>query len=180
MFDKVNDERQNCKIGLIYQRCNQVDEYDMFSNDDLTEELRDFMQLLAERVSLKGFTKFRGDLDTKDDLHGQYSYYTVHETREIMFNIAPMIPSMKANGQCIERKGLVSNAFVCVIFQEKDAEFLPDFISGKVTQVYIIVQPTVINDELYFKVNRYSRIINDTIDRMNCSRLKHGIDMIQQ
>jgi signal-induced proliferation-associated 1 like protein 1 len=139
-------------VGIIYQRSEQNDEYDLFSNDHLSEELRDFLQLLADRVRLKGFARFRGDLDVKEDLHGEYSYYTQYHNHEMMFNVAPMIPSLKANGQCIERKGLVSNAFVCVIFQESDAEFSPEIISGKVTQVYITVRPMQINDELYFKV----------------------------
>jgi hypothetical protein len=108
--------------------------------------------MLADRVRLKGFNKYRGDLDIKDDLHGEYSYYTQYKNHEIMFNVAPIIPSTKANGQCIERKGLVGNAFVCIVFQETDTEFIPDFIFGKVTQVYITVQPTEIDDELYYKV----------------------------
>ncbi len=112
----------------------------------------DFLEILADRVRLKGFPKYRGDLDTKDDLHGEYSYYTVFDNHEIMFNIAPLIPSTKANGQCIERKGLVGNAFVCIVFQEAGAIFSPDFISGKVTQIYITVQPTIYNEQIYYKV----------------------------
>jgi len=72
-----------------------------------------------------------------------------------MFNIAPIIPSTKANGQCIERKGLVGNSFVCIVFQEPNAEFSPDFISGKVTQIYITVQPMKIDEKVYYKVNTH-------------------------
>lgn len=111
-----------------------------------------FLNILAERVRLKGFTKYRGDLDTKGDLHGEYSYYTGYRNHEIMFNVAPLVPSLKANGQCIERKGLVGNAFVCIVFQDPGAVFLPDYISGKVTQIYITVQPVVLEDGLYYKV----------------------------
>ena len=111
-----------------------------------------FLDIISLRVYLKGYNKYRGDLDTKDDLHGEYSYYTEYENHEIMFNIAPIIPSTKANGQCIERKGLVGNAFVCIVFQEPGANFLPDFISGRVTQVYITVKPCIIDEELYYKV----------------------------
>jgi hypothetical protein len=112
----------------------------------------DFLQILADRVRLKGFEKYRGDLDVKNDLHGEYSYYTQYNNHEIMFNIAPMIPSIKANGQCVKRKGLVGNSFVCIVFQESDTEFIPDFISGKVTQIYITVRPIKINEQIYYKV----------------------------
>ena len=162
LFDKLNDERQNCKVGLIYQRLDQTNEYDIFSNDNLSDDLLTFLQILSERVRLKGFNRYRGDLDVKDDLHGEYSYYTQYQNHEIMFNIAPLIPSTKANGQCIERKGLVGNAFVCIVFQEGDTEFIPDFISGKVTQVYITVQPIRIEEQLYYKVKKKQKFQNDS------------------
>ncbi|CAF3177243.1 unnamed protein product [Rotaria sp. Silwood2] len=157
LFDKSNDEKQNFKIGLIYQGLEQTNEYDMFSNDNLTDDLSNFLNLLAESVRLKGFNKFRGDLDIRDDLHGEHSYYTKYKNHEIMFNIAPIIPSKKANGQCIERKSLVGNAFVCIVFQEQDAEFTPDFISGKVTQIYITVQPCTIYENRYYKIAVWHR-----------------------
>lgn len=113
-----------------------------------------FLELLATRVRLKGFPTFRGDLDTKDDLHGEYSYHTSCDNHEIMFNIAPFVVSTKPNGQYIERKGLVGNAFVCVVFQEPGAIFSPDFISGKVTQIYITVQPIRQEQETYYKVKK--------------------------
>jgi hypothetical protein len=112
----------------------------------------DFLDFLADRVRLRGFPKYRGDLDIKDDLHGEHSYHTVYENHEIMFNISPLVPSTKANRQCIERKGLVGNAFVCIVFQDEGAVFKPDFISGKVTQIYITVQPLMHDKELYYKV----------------------------
>jgi hypothetical protein len=117
----------------------------------------DFLDLLADRVRLKGFQKYRGDLDIKEDLHGEHSYHTVYQNHEIMFNVAPLVPSTKANQQCIERKGLVGNAFVCIVFQEAGAIFSPDFISGKVTQIYITVQPLMHDDELYYKIGIWRR-----------------------
>lgn len=115
--------------------------------------MTDFLHMLGDRVRLKGFTKYRGDLDVKDDLHGEYSYYTVYENHEIMFNVAPMISTTKNSQRSrIERKGLVSNAFVCIIFQEQGADFNPSIIAGRVTQVYITVQPIRIENELFYKV----------------------------
>lgn len=126
--------------------------------------MSEFLKVLADRVSLKGFHKYRGDLDIKDDLHGDHSYYTIYDNHEIMFNVAPIIPSSKANGQCIERKSLVGNAFVCIVFQHPDADFTPDYIAGKVTQVYITVKPCIIDEELYYKVNK--RLLFREIERI--------------
>lgn len=131
---------------------NQTDEYEIFSNDSASQDMFDFLDILAERVQLKGFSKYRGDLDTKSDLNGEFSYYANYRNHEIMFNVAPLVPCSKANSQCVERKGLVGNAFVCIVFQEPDAVFVPDYISGKVTQIYITVQPVNLADGLYYKV----------------------------
>ena len=137
---------------MIYQQSNQQEEHDIFGNDGLSTNIRDFLHSISDRVYLKGFDKYRADLDVKDDLHGEFSYHTEHENREIMFNIAPLIPSNKASGQFIERKGLVGNAFVCIVFQELGAVFKPELISGRVTQVYITVQPVIIDTSLHYKV----------------------------
>ena len=153
-FDKSNDDRQNCKIGFIYQRVDQTDEAEIFNNDSPSNEMIEFLQILADRVRLKGFDKYRGDLDIKNDLHGEYSYYTQYNNREIMFNVAPIVPSANTtNGLCVKRKGLVGNSFVCIVFQDTDAKFIPDIISGKVTQIYITVQPVKINQQRHYKVN---------------------------
>lgn len=113
-----------------------------------------FLDIISERVPLKGFQKYRGDLDITEDLHGEYSYYAEHENHEIMFNIAPIIPSSNADEQYTIRKGLVGNAFVCIVFQQEGASFSPDYISGKVTQLYITVQPITKYEKVHYKVNR--------------------------
>ncbi|CAF1385329.1 unnamed protein product [Rotaria magnacalcarata] len=157
LFDKINDERCNCKIGVLYQRVNQTVEQDIFNNDILPNDMLDFLNRISERVDLKGFTKYRGDLDTKNGSHGEYSYYAQYKYHEIMFNVAPMIASANVDERYTVRKGLVGNAFVCVVYQEQGANFSPDFISGKVTHIYITVQPFMANARLQYKIGIWHR-----------------------
>jgi len=137
---------------MIYQYLNQINETNILSNNQMTKEMEDFINLIADRVQLKGFNKYRGDLDTKSNEHGEYSYFTIFNNYQIMFNIAPIIPSDKNDQQFIQRKRLVANSFICIVFQEEDSIFNPELFSGKVIQAYITVQPTIINDQLYYKV----------------------------
>ena len=125
----------------------------MLCNDGLSNAMSDFLDQISTRVNLKGFDKYRADLDVKSGLHGEFSYYTEYENHEIMFNVAPLIPTTKTDGQCIQRKGLVANAFVCIVFQEPGSIFMPDRIAGRVTQVFITVQPIHINQQLHYKVD---------------------------
>ncbi|CAF0786828.1 unnamed protein product [Rotaria sordida] len=156
-FDKKNDERYNCKIGVIYQRFNQTNEYDIFNNDQPSNEMLNFLDRISQRVNLKGFQKYRGDLDTKNGSHGEHSYHAEYKNHEIMFNIAPLVPSTNADEKCTIRKGLIGNAFVCIVFQEQGANFSPDFISGKVTQIYITVQPIIKDEKLHYKIGMWRR-----------------------
>ncbi|CAF1597793.1 unnamed protein product [Didymodactylos carnosus] len=146
-FDKRNDERQYCKIGVYYQKLGQDTENAILSNRFQSKYMENFLNLIAgEKVRLKGFKNYKGDLDVKEDLHGLYSYHTIHEQHEIMFNVAPMIPSsIGINGEYVERKALPGNSFVCIIFQDPGADFKPDIMAGRVNQVYITVQPTNIS-----------------------------------
>ena len=112
----------------------------------------DFLNLISNRVTLKGFDKYRADLDTNSDLHGDHSYFTEFDDHEIMFNVAPIIPSIKSDVQYTQRKGLVGNAFVCIVFQDAKADFDPEQFSGRVTQIYLTVQPRKVHGQLHYKV----------------------------
>ncbi|CAF3587404.1 unnamed protein product [Rotaria sp. Silwood1] len=75
-----------------------------------------------------------------------------------MFNVAPMISSDRNDREFIQRKSLIANALICIIFQEENGlSFQPDFFLGKVTQVYIIVQPIQIKSNLYYKIEIWRR-----------------------
>ena len=128
----------------------------MLSNNEMSTELQNFLDSIGERIQLKDFHQYRADLDTKTDLHGSYSYFTTFENHQMMFNIAPIIPSDSNDQEFIQRKSLIANAFLCIVFQEKGTNsFQPNFMLGKVIQVYITVQPMEKDSELYYKVRRF-------------------------
>jgi hypothetical protein len=117
-------------------------------------EMEKFLNLISDRIELKDFNQYRGDLDTKTNEHGIHSYFTKFENHQIMFNISPMIPS---DQDFIQRKSLVGNALLCIVFQEKGTKsFQPNLMCGKVTQVYITIQPIEQNSELYYKVRLFN------------------------
>ncbi|CAF4738196.1 unnamed protein product, partial [Rotaria sp. Silwood1] len=157
-FDKYNDEQLFNKVGIVYQHLNQSSEITILSNDKMSIEMENFLNLISELVQLKNFNKYRGDLDIKTDQHGAYSYFTTYQNHQIMFNVAPMISSDRNDREFIQRKSLIANALICIIFQEENGlSFQPDFFLGKVTQVYIIVQPIQIKSNLYYKIEIWRR-----------------------
>ncbi|CAF1091696.1 unnamed protein product [Rotaria sp. Silwood1] len=157
-FDKYNDEQLFNKVGIVYQHLNQSSEIAILSNDKMSIEMENFLNLISELVQLQNFNKYRGDLDTKTDQHGTYSYFATYQNHQIMFNVAPIIPSDKNDLEFIQRKSLIANALICIVFQQGSGlSFQPDFFIGKVTQVYIIVQPMQIKSDLYYKIEIWRR-----------------------
>lgn len=53
------------KVGVMYCRAGQSTEEEMYNNETAGPALEEFLQLLGEKVRLKGFTKYRAQLDTK-------------------------------------------------------------------------------------------------------------------
>ncbi|XP_064814269.1 signal-induced proliferation-associated 1-like protein 1, partial [Oncorhynchus masou masou] len=80
------------KVGVMYCASGQSSEEDMYNNDSAGPALEEFLQLLGERVRLKGFTKYRAQLDTKTDSTGTHSLYTTYKDYEVMFHVSTMLP----------------------------------------------------------------------------------------
>jgi hypothetical protein len=53
------------KVGIMYCRAGQSTEEEMYNNESAGPAFEEFLQLLGERVRLKGFEKYRAQLDTK-------------------------------------------------------------------------------------------------------------------
>jgi hypothetical protein len=68
----------------------------VFDNSALFEE---FLQILGEKMRLKGFDKYKGGLDTVHDLTGYNSIYTHWRGIEIMFHVSTLLPYEKNDPQ---------------------------------------------------------------------------------
>lgn len=53
------------KVGIMYCMAGQSSEEEMYNNESAGPALEEFLTLLGERVRLKGFTKYRAQLDIK-------------------------------------------------------------------------------------------------------------------
>uniref|UniRef100_A0A3Q3KS83 Signal-induced proliferation-associated 1 like 1 n=1 Tax=Mastacembelus armatus TaxID=205130 RepID=A0A3Q3KS83_9TELE len=87
------------KVGVMYCMAGQSSEEEMYNNESAGPALEEFLHLLGERVRLKGFTKYRAQLDTKTDSTGTHSLYTTYKDYEIMFHVSTMLPYTPNNKQ---------------------------------------------------------------------------------
>ncbi|KAG8126083.1 hypothetical protein E2320_021186, partial [Naja naja] len=87
------------KVGIMYCKSGQSTEEEMYNNESAGPAFEEFLQLLGERVRLKGFEKYRAQLDTKTDSTGTHSLYTTYKEYEIMFHVSTMLPYTPNNKQ---------------------------------------------------------------------------------
>ncbi|XP_054826669.1 signal-induced proliferation-associated 1-like protein 1 isoform X2 [Eublepharis macularius] len=129
------------KVGIMYCKSGQSTEEEMYNNESAGPAFEEFLQLLGERVRLKGFEKYRAQLDTKTDSTGTHSLYTTYKDYEIMFHVSTMLPYTSNNKQQLLRKRHIGNDIVTIVFQEPGAEsFSPKNIRSHFQHVFVIVR----------------------------------------
>ncbi|XP_061658605.1 signal-induced proliferation-associated 1-like protein 2 [Syngnathoides biaculeatus] len=142
------------KVGVMYCRAGQSSEEDMYNNESSGPAFEEFLDLLGDRVRLKGWEKYRAQLDNKTDSTGTHSLYTRYQDYEIMFHVSTMLPYTANNTQQLLRKRHIGNDIVTIVFQEPGAlPFTPKSIRSHFQHVFIIVQVhEPCTDNTYYRV----------------------------
>lgn len=61
----------------MYCRAGQSTEEEMYNNETAGPALEEFLELLGEKVRLKGFTKYRAQLDTKSNNQKHSAHFKI-------------------------------------------------------------------------------------------------------
>lgn len=112
--------KSELKVGVVYIKEGQTTEETILANNVETPAFNDFLAILGQRVTLKGFDKYKGGLDTVHDLTGTESVYTNFKHIEIMFHVSTMLPHEDNDPQKLQKKRHIGNDIVCVAFIEGD------------------------------------------------------------
>uniref|UniRef100_A0A0C9R792 RAP1GAP_0 protein n=1 Tax=Fopius arisanus TaxID=64838 RepID=A0A0C9R792_9HYME len=145
--------KSELKVGVIYVREGQYSEEEILDNNDSSPLFEEFLQILGDKVRLKGFDKYKGGLDTVHDLTGLYSVYTNWRGIEIMFHVSTLLPYEKHDPQKLQRKRHIGNDIVCVVFLEADnTSFSPACIKSHFLHTFILVR---VSPRIKRKVTRY-------------------------
>ena len=91
--------KQAYKFGVIYMKENQQSEEELFGNKTHSRAFDDFLDLLGQRVRLRGFDKYCAGLDGHNDLTGTHSVYTKFSDNEIMFHVSTLLPFEESDSQ---------------------------------------------------------------------------------
>ena len=84
--------KQAYKFGVIYMKENQQTEEELFGNETHSRAFDDFLDILGQRIRLRGFVKYCAGLDGHNDLTGTHSVYTKFADNQIMFHVSTLLP----------------------------------------------------------------------------------------
>ncbi|KAE8743030.1 hypothetical protein FOCC_FOCC011353 [Frankliniella occidentalis] len=133
--------KSELKVGVLFVKESQHTEEEILDNNVNSPLFSEFLQVLGDRVRLKGFDKYKGGLDTVHDLTGLYSVYTNWRSIEIMFHVSTQLPYEKNDPQKLQRKRHIGNDIVCVVFLEADnTPFSPACIKSHFLHTFILVR----------------------------------------
>ncbi|XP_007891444.2 signal-induced proliferation-associated 1-like protein 1 [Callorhinchus milii] len=129
------------KVGVMYCKAGQSTEEEMYNNEVAGHAFEEFLQLLGDKVRLKGFDKYRAQLDTRTDSTGTHSLYTTYKDYEIMFHVSTLLPYTPNNKQQLLRKRHIGNDIVTIVFQEPGSQpFTPKNIRSHFQHVFVVVR----------------------------------------
>ncbi|XP_038046946.1 signal-induced proliferation-associated 1-like protein 1 [Patiria miniata] len=142
------------KVGIMLCRTGQNTEEEMYNNEHSTPAFDEFLECIGERIRLKGFDKYRAQLDNKTDSTGTHSVYATYQGHEIMFHVSTLLPFTANNRQQLLRKRHIGNDIVTIVFQEPGAEpFTPKTIRSQFQHVFVVVRAIDPNtDNVFYSV----------------------------
>ncbi|KAI7896865.1 uncharacterized protein EV154DRAFT_410789 [Mucor mucedo] len=141
------------KFGVLNIKDGQSTEEEWFSNSGLSPGLEKLMNIIGKPIELKGYKGYAAGLDTKTGESGEISYASSWRDHEIMYHVAPLMPSREQDVQQIHRKRYIGNDIVCIVFMEgKNQKFDPNSIRSQFLHVFIIVRLEVVNHQDTWRV----------------------------
>ncbi|CAO3635792.1 unnamed protein product [Cunninghamella blakesleeana] len=140
------------KFGVLNIKRNQTKEEDFFANTGLSSSFDQFLNILGDRIKLKGYNGYTAGLDTRTGETGDTSVVSKWRGHDIMFHVAPLMPFLKNDKQQVQRKRYIGNDIVSIVFLEDDSIFNPESIRSKFIHVYIVVRQEITNGKMGWRV----------------------------
>lgn len=135
------------KIAVLYVGPGQKTETEIFGNVDGSPLFLDFLAGLGRIIRLKGQEDvYTGGLDRENDTDGQYAYAWWDDLAQIIFHTPTLMPNIAHFPEYTNKKRLVGNDFVKIVYNESGNDFAFDTIKTAFNFVNIIISPYATRD----------------------------------
>ena len=137
------------KAGVLYCREDQVEELEMYANNEGSAGYEEFLDLLGDEFTVDRVSK--PDEYTGLLRDGQRARHTAWGGMEIVWHVATLLPFDKDSNQQIERKRHLGNDTVVIVYVDGQQQLRPEQFLSKVNLCYIFVRP--VGKEGYYYVS---------------------------
>eukprot|EP01119_Soliformovum_irregulare_P024161 TRINITY_DN8597_c0_g1_i1.p1 TRINITY_DN8597_c0_g1~~TRINITY_DN8597_c0_g1_i1.p1 ORF type:complete len:784 (-),score=205.48 TRINITY_DN8597_c0_g1_i1:411-2762(-) len=133
---------QKYKFGIVnaLPGMDVSNENDLYSSIPVSSDFEQFMTCLGDVIFLKGWDKFSGGLDKKENLTGEKALYTELDGIEILFHVCPFMPFSEHDPQQIARKKYIGNDVVVIVFTETDDPIDVNVFASQFNHIFCIVK----------------------------------------
>eukprot|EP01127_Copromyxa_protea_P018427 TRINITY_DN5812_c0_g1_i1.p1 TRINITY_DN5812_c0_g1~~TRINITY_DN5812_c0_g1_i1.p1 ORF type:complete len:1246 (-),score=191.21 TRINITY_DN5812_c0_g1_i1:54-3791(-) len=146
------------KFGVVFMQNGKSTADQMYKNNSMSPAFEDFLNIIATKICLNGWSGFSGGLDTRENFDGQFSYYTDFHSEKIMFHVSPMIPFISKEPS---RKRFIGNDIVVIIFKDEGCteDLNPKSFQSHFNHIFILVSKLTKDDLI-----RYEPQISGEVD----------------
>jgi len=148
VFDIVEKASSNTiklgtKMGVVYVAQDSPDQNQILQTtyDETSSHFHEFITGLGYQVILSKHVGYLGGLDAKNTKNGTTSIYYADAMHEIMFHIAPLIPTDPKDPQQIYKKRHIGNDHVHIIWCAGNKDYNTATITSQFNQAHIVIYP---------------------------------------
>ncbi|GMK60024.1 hypothetical protein CspeluHIS016_0902410 [Cutaneotrichosporon spelunceum] len=135
------------KIAVLYVGPGQKNETEILGNVDGSPLFLDFLAGLGRIIRLKGQVDvFTGGMDRENDTDGLYAYAWWDDLAQMIFHAPTLMPNLPHFPEYTNKKRLVGNDYVKIIYNESGADFAFDTIKTSFNFVNIVISPYATRD----------------------------------
>lgn len=113
-------DRGRSKIGILYIKKDKIQQGEILTVENTSNEYEEFLHGIGEFVNLKGFKRYNGKLDIQNNRNGAQSVYFEDLRIETMFHIPTMMPTKEGDSQQLQKKKHVGNDNVMIVWNENN------------------------------------------------------------
>lgn len=135
--------RETIKIGFLYVKNGQADQNSILQNrwDQVSPEFRSFIASIGKIIDLSTHQGFSGKLDNSGFSNGRYQLYFSTNRLEVMYHVAPLLPTDPKDVQQIYKKRHIGNDNVHVVWSEHAFDYEATTITSQFNDAHIIIYP---------------------------------------
>ncbi|KAK0568748.1 Tuberous sclerosis 2-like protein [Tilletia horrida] len=130
------------KLSVLWVGPGQKTEQAILGNRQGSPAFMQFMSGLGELFTLKDRMDLPTSLDRTNGTHGKYAYMWSDHITQVFYHTATLMPNLEHDPTFTNKKALIGNDPVHIVFNESGDEYRFDTIPSQFNSINIVISPT--------------------------------------